>query len=155
MSKKMQLSESDGHNDNYDLQLCGFRIGSDNYAIPVLDVQEVVKSHFVTKVPLSPPYIRGLINLRGQIVTAVNLHNLFQIEGDYSDTHMNIIVRNEESLYSLVVDEIHDVIDVQKERFEQTPESIDENLKKFIKGVYKLDDDLLILLSLEKILNFE
>ena len=71
------------------------------------------------------------------------------------DDHMNIIVSGEDSLYALVVDEILDVIEVEQDSFEDIPETIDGNVKKFIKGVYKLKDKLIILLDLEKILTID
>ncbi|EQC49757.1 CheW-like protein [Bacteriovorax sp. DB6_IX] len=68
---------------------------------------------------------------------------------------MNIIVRNGDSLYALMVDEILDVIDVEEKTFESIPETINDNIKKYIKGVYKLESNLLILLDLEKVLSVD
>ena len=136
-------------------QLCGFKIGNGHYAVSVLEVQEVIKPQLLTPVPLAPKYVKGLINLRGQIVTAISLRTLFGLEDVESSDYMNIIVRSGDSLYSLVVDEILDVIDVEKETYEPTPETLEEKLKKFIDGVYKLEKKLLISLDLEKVLNFE
>jgi purine-binding chemotaxis protein CheW len=136
-------------------QLCGFKIKGDYYAISVLDVQEVIKPHSLTTVPLSPDYVKGLINLRGQIVTSISLRKLFGMEDNECDDHMNIIVRNGDSLYALMVDEILDVIDVEEQTFESIPETISENIKKYIKGVYKLESNLLILLDLEKVLTVD
>jgi purine-binding chemotaxis protein CheW len=145
----------DGKLKSVTTQLCGFKIMGDFYAIPVLDVQEVIKPQSLTPVPLSPQYVGGLINLRGQIVTSVSLRRLFEIEDEDTDEHMNIIVRNGDSLYALVVDEILDVIDVDESRFERIPETISENIKKYISGVYKLEENLLILLDLEKVLSVD
>lgn len=137
-------------------QLCGFKIMDGQYAIPVLEVQEVVKPQKVTPVPLGPQYVDGLINLRGQIVTAINLRVLFGLpKREDATDYMNIIVRWGDSLYSLVVDEIMDVMDIENSSFENTPDTIDENLKKYIRGVFKLDSNLLTLLSLEKILDIK
>lgn len=138
-------------------QLCGFKIGSGFYAISVLDVQEVIKPQLVTKVPASPSYIQGLINLRGQIVTAISLKSLFGLENaaTKNEDYMNIIVRSGESLYSLVVDEILDVIDVDDSTFEATPDTIDEKVRVLISGVYKLDTNLLMLLDLNKTLSID
>lgn len=137
-------------------QLCGFKIMEGQYAIPVLEVQEVVKPQKVTPVPLGPEYVDGLINLRGQIVTAINLRVLFGLpRRENNDEYMNIIVRWGDSLYSLVVDEIMDVMDIENTSFEDTPDTIDDKLKKYIRGVFKLEDNLLTLLSLEKILDIK
>jgi purine-binding chemotaxis protein CheW len=141
--------------NEHNRQLCGFKVGTGFYAISVLDVQEVIKPQLVTKVPSSPAYIQGLINLRGQIVTAISLKSLFGLENAYekNEDYMNIIVKSGESLYALVVDEILDVIDVDEKTFESTPDTIDEKLRLLISGVYKLDANLLMLLDLEKTLN--
>lgn len=133
--------------------LCGFKIGDDHYAIPVLEIQEVVKPQQLTKVPLAPEYVDGLINLRGQIVTAINMRVLFGLGKSEKTDHMNVIIKGEDSLYSLVVDEVHDVIEVYEKDFEKTPDTVDPSIKKFINGVYKLDKKLLTLIDLEKIVN--
>ncbi len=138
-------------------QLCGFKIMDGQYAIPVLEVQEVVKPQKVTPVPLGPDYVDGLINLRGQIVTAINLRVMFGLprNSEQEDDYMNIIVRWGDGLYALVVDEIMDVMDVENTTFEDTPDMIDEKIKKYIRGVFKLEDNLLTLLSLEKLLDIK
>ena len=135
-------------------QFCGFMVDGDMFAVPVLEVQEVIRSQPATHVPLSDPCIRGLINLRGQIVTLVNLRKLFGLE-DYHEQHdyMNVIIKNNDSLYSIMVDEICDVIDVESSSFEPTPDTIDSRLRKFISGVHKLENRLLIILDLKKLLN--
>ncbi len=138
-------------------QLCGFKIMDGQYAIPVLEVQEVVKPQKVTPVPLGPDYVDGLINLRGQIVTAINLRVMFGLPKNEAgeDNYMNIIVRWGDGLYALVVDEIMDVMDIENTTFEDTPDMIDEKIKKYIRGVFKLENNLLTLLSLEKLLDIK
>lgn len=138
-------------------QLCGFKIMNGQYAIPVLEVQEVVKPQRVTPVPLGPDYVDGLINLRGQIVTAINLRVMFGLDrNDNEDAeYMNIIVRWGDGLYALVVDEIMDVMDIQNTTFEETPDMIDDKIRKYIRGVFKLENNLLTLLSLEKLLDIK
>lgn len=133
-------------------QLCGFRIGNDYYAIPVLEVQEVVKPQVKTVVPLAPEYIDGLINLRGQVVTAINMRKLLKINDENkNDDYMNVIVSHSDGLYSLVVDEVLDVMEIKKDKFSVTPPTLDPNVKKYIIGVFKLEDRLLILLNLKKV----
>ena len=137
------------------IQLCGFKIGKGYYAIPVLEVQEVVKPQALSKVPMAPEYIDGLINLRGQIVTSINLRKLFKLEGETPKEFMNVIVRSDDSLYSLVVDEILDVMNIETKTFADTPDTLDEGIRQYIDGVYKLKDKLLILLSLNKLLTID
>lgn len=141
------------HHESTASQLCGFMIKGDMFAIPVLDVQEVIRSQPATEVPLSENCISGLINLRGQIVTLVNLRNLLGLEDNLSDQYMNVIIKSDESLYSIMVDEICDVIDVEDSTFEPTPDTISARLKSYASGVHKLEDRLLIILDLKKLLN--
>jgi purine-binding chemotaxis protein CheW len=132
-------------------QYCGFIIDEDRYVIPVKEVQEVVRPQPITIVPLSPEHVKGLINLRGQIVTSISLRKLFLVETN-QDEHMNIIVRFNDSLYALQVDEILDVIELQEEELEKTPASFHGSFKKFVSGVFKRSDGLYVLLDLKKIL---
>ncbi len=134
-------------------QLCGFRVGDAFFAIPVVEVQEVIRPQKITNVPLSDPYILGLINLRGQIVTCLSLRAMFGLKDDSSEDQMNIIVKDGDSLYALVVDEILDVIDMEEESFENTPPTLDTKIKEYVSGVHKLESKLLIVLSLEKVFN--
>jgi purine-binding chemotaxis protein CheW len=134
------------------VQLCGFRIENDFYAISVLEVQEVIRKQTLTPIPSAPVYIKGLINLRGQIVTALSLRNLFGLPELESNEYMNIIVRMDDSMYALMVDEILDVMNVDIATYEKTPDNLDEKIHGFISGVYKLEGKLLITLDLNKIL---
>ena len=133
-------------------QFCGFRIGSNFYAIPVQNVQEVIKNQRITGVPLSETHIRGLISLRGQVVTSVSLRTLFGLEEDFHEDHMNIIVRSDDALIALAVDQIEDILQLRRENFESTPDTLDPKIKDFIMGVYKEEKDLIIILDLDKIL---
>lgn len=135
------------------IQFCSFIIGDGFFAVPVLDVQEIIKPQPVTPVPLADECIRGLINLRGQIVTAISLRTLFGLEDNLDDEHMNLIVRAEDGLYSLVVDEICDVITIDKKYYSSPPETLSAKEKEYIDGVYKMDGKLLISLDLAKILD--
>lgn len=134
-----------------EIQLCGFKVADNHFAVSVEDVQEVIRPQLVTTVPHCDEHIRGLINLRGQIVTTVSLRKLFGLEDDLTKPYMMIIVKKAEKYIALTVDSIEDVIDVPCNLFERTPETLDEKLIKHIKGVYKLKDSLLIHLDIEKI----
>lgn len=136
-------------------QYCGFKIAGEEFAIPVMEVQEVIKPLQVTTVPLAQDQVRGLINLRGQIVTCLSLRKVFQQEENLSDEYMNIIVRGKDGLYSLVVDEVTDIIDIQQESLEKTPDTIDPNIKRYVDKIYKRDQGLVILLKIDELLKLE
>ena len=134
------------------VQYCGFKIGNEEYAIPVMEVQEVIKPQMVTPIPLAQEQIRGLINLRGQIVTCVSLRRLFDQDDDLSKDHMNIIVRGADGLFSLVVDEVTDIIDIKLEDLERSPDTINPSLKKYVDKIYKRDKGLVILLKIKELI---
>ncbi len=133
-------------------ELCGFIVNNQQYAISVEDIQEIVRKQNTTSVPQSPAYINGLINLRGQIVTALSLRKLFGMEYDAASPHMNIIVTGRDALYSLVVDKVLDVFLADERYFESTPSTLDEAIKKFVKGVYKLEASLVMHVDINKVL---
>jgi purine-binding chemotaxis protein CheW len=132
-------------------QYCGFKVAGEEYAIPVMQVQEVIKPQQVTPIPLAQEQIRGLINLRGQIVTCLSLRKLFNQTDDLKSAYMNIIVKGQEGLFSLVVDEVTDIIDIQTENLEGTPDTINGNLRKYVSQIYKRDNGLVILLSIDQL----
>lgn len=135
-------------------QFCTFKVGSNLFGIPVLDAQEVIMPIPVTKVPLADARTRGLINLRGQIVTLLGLREIFGMKQEDSLKYMNVVVRADDALFALVVDEINDVLDVEDSNFESTPSTVSPDLRPFVSGIYKLSGELLIILDLNKLLNF-
>lgn len=137
------------------IEYCTFKVGNNFFGIPVMDVQEVIRPQYVTRVPLSDAKTVGLINLRGQIFTLLSLRQLFGYPSKDLSTTMNIVIKSDESLTALVVDEINDVIDVTKDSFESTPATLDKNLRAYVKGIHKLQGQLLIILDLNKILGEE
>jgi purine-binding chemotaxis protein CheW len=132
-------------------QYCGFKVAGEEYAIPVMQVQEVIKPQQVTPIPLAQEQIRGLINLRGQIVTCLSLRKLFNQTDDLQRAYMNIIVKGQEGLFSLVVDEVTDIIDIQTENLEGTPDTINTNLRQYVSQIYKRENGLVILLSIDQL----
>lgn len=132
-------------------QLIGFRIGDDIFGIPVVEVQEVIKHQRVTPIPLAQTHVRGLVNLRGQIVTSISLRSLFGLEDKYPEEYMNVIVNNGKSIFALAVDEILDVIEVGESIFESTPKNMDKQMQNYTRGVFKLDEKLMVLLNVSHI----
>ncbi|MEE2670190.1 MAG: chemotaxis protein CheW [Bdellovibrionota bacterium] len=136
-------------------QYCGFKIAGEEYAIPVMEVQEVIKPLQVTSVPLAQDEIRGLINLRGQIVTSLSLRKLFGQDEHLSQDYMNIIVKGDDGLYSLVVDEVTDIIDVEEESVERVPDTINPRIKRFVDRIFKRSKGLVILLKIDELIKLE
>lgn len=136
-------------------QLITFWLNSNLYGVDVQSVQEVTQSMSLTIVPLAPKSIAGLLNLRGQIATAITLQNLFYSEEATHQASRNFVIcRSDSNLVALVVDEIGDVIEVQQNDFEETPHTVPESIRNYAEGVYKLEDKVLTLVKLDKILEF-
>jgi len=124
------------------------------FAVEVEKVQEVIRYQEMTRVPLAPPEVRGLINLRGHIVTAVDLRRRLGLHERPEDKlPMNVVVRSEDGAVSLLVDEIGDVLEVDEEVFEAPPETLSPRARDLIPGVYKLKDRLMHVLDTAKAVN--
>lgn len=123
------------------------------FGIEVLKVQEVLRYLEMTSVPLAPDVIEGLINLRGQIVTAVDMRRRLGLpKRKEGETPMNMVVRSEEGAVSLLVDEIGDVLQVPADSYEPPPDNMPREQREIIDGVYKLDGRLLLVLNSERVL---
>ena len=135
---------------------CTFFLGNHLFGVPVLTVQEVIRYQDMTQVPLAPPVVKGLINLRGQIVMAVDLRERLGLpEQADGELPMNVVVRTKDGAVSLLVDEIGDVVEVDESTFEEAPETLDGIARDLIAGVFKLDGRLLIALDCETTVNFD
>jgi purine-binding chemotaxis protein CheW len=120
------------------------------FGIDVLNVQEVLRFQHMTPVPQAPSVIEGLINLRGQIVTAIDMRKRLHLPERAADqSPMNIVVRTADGAVSLLVDEIGDVMEMDASNFEMPPENLASEAREIIRGVYKLKDNLLLVLDEE------
>ena len=132
-------------------QLCTFYLQKLLFGVEVEKVQEVIRYQEMTRIPLSPEVIGGLINLRGQIVTAVDLRRQLELPArSGGELPMNVVVRSEDGAVSLLVDEIGDVVEIQDDVFERPPETLNGVARELIQGVYKLKERLLLILDTEK-----
>jgi purine-binding chemotaxis protein CheW len=132
-------------------QFCTFFLKDHFFGIPVEQVQEVIQYQEMTEVPLVPEVIRGLINLRGQIVMAVDLRRRLRIEERTAGTvPVNVVVRAQEGPVSLLVDSIGDVVEVDEKTFEDPPHTLEGSMRMLIAGVHKLDQGLMHVLNTEK-----
>jgi purine-binding chemotaxis protein CheW len=135
-------------------QICTFFLDGHFFGVPVRQVQEVIRFQEMTLVPLVPLVVRGLINLRGQIVTAIDLRRrLGMTERPADRLPMNVVVRTDDGALSLLVDEIGDVIEVEEKTFEQPPETLKGMAREMIRGVHKLPERLLLLLDTDRVVN--
>lgn len=137
-------------------QYCTFFLDGLFFGVEVEKVQEVIRYQEMTQVPLAAPVVRGLINLRGQIVMALDLRRRIELTDRPDDQlPMNVVVRTEDGVVSLLVDEIGDVIEVDEDGFERPPENLKGASRELIRGAYKLKDRLLIVLDANKIVQVD
>ena len=136
-------------------QLCTFFLDQLFFGIEVEKVQEVTRYQEMTRIPLAPPVVGGLINLRGQIVTAIELRRRLDLSDHSPDLlQLNVIVRSGEETASLLVDDIGDVLEVSEEDFETPPDTFTSQVRDLIRGAYKLKDRLLLFLDVDKVVDF-
>lgn len=137
-------------------QFCTFTLGGLFLGIEVLQVQEVIRAQDMTPVPLAPRAVTGLINLRGQIVTAIDLRRRLGLPDRLAATDvMNVVVRTDDGAVSLLVDEIGDVVEVTPEAFEPPPGTLPADARGLIRGVFKLPGRLLLALDTRQALELE
>ena len=135
------------------VQYATFLLDGLYFGIEVLKVQEVLRQQPTTPVPLAPPMVRGLINLRGQIVTAVDLRTRLGLSPrDGEEPPMNVVVRTADGVVSLLVDAIDDVVEASADDFEAPPETVQARLHHLVRGVYKLPARLLLVLDVDQAL---
>jgi len=136
-----------------EVQYVTFFLGRDMFGIEVLRVQEILQSQEITPAPLAPEYIMGLINLRGQIITAMDLKMFVTGERSSENTsQMNIVIKDKSSIVSMVVDEIGDVIDIQKKCIEPLPAKLATINQDYISGICKRETEIVILLNVDQLL---
>jgi len=134
-------------------QFCTFFLAGHLFGLPVAKVQEVIQYQQMTQVPLTPEVVRGLINLRGQIVSAIDLRRRLELPDRPADQlPMNMVVRTSEGAVSFLVDEIGDVLEVEEDGLESPPETLQGEARELVRGVYKLAEQLMLVLNTERAL---
>lgn len=136
---------------------CTFYVGELFLGVNVLQVQEVLLYQPLTKVPLSSREISGIMNLRGQTVTAIDLRRRLEMDDrpESDDLPFNIVLLTQDGPVSLLVDRIGEVIETSELTMEPAPEILDSVIKNLIHGVYKLEDSLLVSLDIERVADTE
>ncbi|HRK98205.1 MAG: chemotaxis protein CheW [Alphaproteobacteria bacterium] len=125
------------------------------FGIPILQVQDVLGELKVTRIPLAPPQVSGSLNLRGRIVTAIDVRKCLGLPPmDVSDNEkrMSVVVNHDDELYSLIIDNVGDVLPLQNKDFEPNPATLDIIWKSISLGVYRLDGKILVVLDVPKLL---
>ena len=132
-------------------QFCTFYLDKLMFGVELEKVQEVIRYLEITEIPLAPRVVSGLMNLRGQIVTGLDLRRRLDLPDRPKETHpMNVVIRSADGAVSLLVDEIGDVVEVTEESFERPPETLHGKVREVILGVHKLERHLMHVLNTEK-----
>jgi len=144
------------HGDSELLQLVTFMVASEEFAIPILSVQEINRMMEITRVPQSPPFIEGVINLRGKIIPVMDLRKRFGVEEstELSDSRI-IVVEVASRVIGFTVDRVNEVLRIDSSIIEPPPSMVSGVDSEYVEGVGKLDDRLLILLNLGRLFSDE
>tara|TARA_R110001592_G_scaffold352490_1_gene650378 strand:- start:351 stop:830 length:480 start_codon:yes stop_codon:yes gene_type:complete len=135
------------------LQWVTFRLDGETYGVNVMQVQEVLRYTEIAPVPGAPDYVLGIINLRGNVVTVIDTRNRFALkEGEITDSTRIVIVEADEHVVGLLVDSVAEVVYLRQSEIENPPNAGHDDSARFIQGVCNKNDELLILVELEKIL---
>src|SRR5689334_11970653 len=125
-------------------QLCG---------VPVLSVRDILGEHAITRIPLAPPEIAGSLNLRGRIVTTIDLRRRLQLPPPPEDRQrMSVVAEQGGELYALLVDQVSEVMSLKSSAFERNPPTLPPAWAQFSSGIYRLEDRLLVVLDVGKLL---
>jgi purine-binding chemotaxis protein CheW len=151
------MSRRDGRAETETLREHGFvtfRLDRQWLGVPVVLIQEVLSGQTICPVPLSPPEVQGFLNLRGQIVTALDLRAVLGLPPRAAATSfMNVVVQHEDELYSLIVDEVGDVLDVGADEVQPPPRTLDAVWRSCSQGVVRMESGLLVVLDVRAALS--
>jgi purine-binding chemotaxis protein CheW len=132
-------------------QFCTFYLEKLMFGVELEKVQEVIRYLEITQIPLAPRIVSGLMNLRGQIITGIDMRRRLELADRPEGTNpMNVVIRSADGAVSLLVDDIGDVVEVTEESFERPPETLQGKVREVILGVHKLEKQLMHVLNTEK-----
>jgi len=152
MTTEMMAADAATYSNN-EVQLVAFKLGREEYGIDILQVQEIKRMTDITRVPHTPEYIKGVINLRGSVLPVIDLKTrLDLLEQDYTDDTRIIIVKVDEIAVGMIVDAVSEVMAIDQEQIEVSQEAVGGVSTNYISGVGKLENRLMILLNLEAII---
>ncbi len=152
----MENSEQNVKNDDIIFQVVGFKLGDEEFVLDILKVQEIIKLVDITPVPNSPDFVEGVINLRGKVIPIVSLRKRFGFEDKGKDSRTRIIVVEiDKKLVGFIVDHVTEVLRIPSSTIEPPPPLVSKIGSEYLKGVGKLDERLLIVLDVDKILSSE
>ncbi|MBK9518529.1 MAG: chemotaxis protein CheW [Anaeromyxobacter sp.] len=130
------------------LLICTFTLAGQEFALPVSQIQEVVRHLTTTPVPLAPPAVRGLANLRGTVATSIDLRRRLGLpDRAVGAGEVTVVVRGDEGPVCLVVDDVGDVVEIDPDSLERAPETLRPAVRELVRGICRLHDHLILLLD--------
>ena len=136
-----------------DLHIVGFRVGTETFGVPITCVHEIVRVPDITSVPDSPEFVEGVINLRGKIVSVVDLRKRFgETKIDPGKKNRVIVVESDGKLVGLIVDSASEVLRIPNVDIEPPPSALQSSDSSYVTGVGKLNNRLIILVDLKRVL---
>ncbi|MFY8161930.1 MAG: chemotaxis protein CheW [Candidatus Kapaibacteriota bacterium] len=136
------------------IQLVSFIIGYEEFGINILHVQEIIKLIHITRVPNAEEYIAGVINLRGKVIPVMNMRKRMEMEEkEYNSDMRIIVVEVNKIVLGFIVDSVNEVIRIDRNTLEETPKSYNSRVFDFVNNIAKLNDRLIILIDLEKLIS--
>ncbi len=130
-----------------------FTIRRQMFGVPILQVQDILKPNKIASIPLAPPQIKGSINLRGRIVTVIDVRvRLGMPPNEDATESMGVTVEHNQDLYTLLVDQIGDVVSLANDKLDKNPGTLDAKWREFATGVYQLEKSLMVVLDVERLL---
>lgn len=136
-------------------QLVTVKVGSQLFGIPVLDIEDIIGPQNVTQIPRASRIIEGALNLRGRIVTAIDMRRRLGLGGEGPrGAHMNVVIERNGDLYSLVVDEVGEVLSLEDSALEPHPPTMAVATREVSSGIHRLDHALMVALDVERVLDF-
>jgi purine-binding chemotaxis protein CheW len=158
MSSQIETTKSRNANGPSDEteEFVTFTIAGQLFGIPVLQIQDVLSSYQITPIPLAPPEITGSLNLRGRVVTAIDVRLRLGLSARPKEAEsMSIVAENEGELYSLMVDSVGEVLALSQSAYERNLPTLDAKFRAFSDGIYRLDKQLLVVLDVNRLLDYE
>ena len=138
------------------IQLVTFKLKDETYGINVMQVQEVLRISEIAPVPGAPQYVLGIINLRGNVVTVIDTRTRFGLPtGELDDASRIVIIESEQQVVGILVDSVAEVVELRQSQIDSAPNIGNDESSRYIQGVASRDDDLLIVVDLNKLLTEE
>ncbi|MDI9408938.1 MAG: chemotaxis protein CheW [Candidatus Pacebacteria bacterium] len=153
VTKTRNLSRQDGRDKAE--QYVSIIIENQIFGVPVLQVHDVLGPQRITRIPLAPPEVAGSLNLRGRIVTAIDVRLRLGLPSrKEGETSMSVVVEHHNEFYSLMVDSVGEVLMLKESEFERSPATLEHRWREVSNGIYRLDTQLVVVLDVTRLLQF-